>query len=134
MAPDATQADEPMTAPSSDRCHVNATLNERVRPIVYWHRDLPPLDADPIAEHTVEATSSRVTGKLAHRDQLWNRCHADLMTEAESRLAQEVARLEGDFAHVHDEAIEPRHDDATGQGWLHGRFDYMLYRRPQVSA
>ena len=113
---------------------MNATLNERARPIVYWHRDLPPLEADPVAEHTVEASSSRVTGRLAHRDELWNRCHAELMKTTEIRLAQEVARLGGDFAHVHDEAIEPRHDDRTGQGWLHGRFDYMLYRRPPVSV
>lgn len=97
--------------------------------IVYWHRELPPLDAELVAEHTVEATSNRVAGRLARRDQLWTRCYDELMATAEDRLAQEVARLGGDFAHVHDEAIEPRHDDATDQGWLHGRFDYMLYRR-----
>ena len=38
-------------------------------PIVYWHRDLPPLDAELVAEHTVEANSSRVAGTLAHRDE-----------------------------------------------------------------
>jgi hypothetical protein len=27
------------------------------RKIVYWHRELPPLHADLMAEHTVEATS-----------------------------------------------------------------------------
>jgi len=42
---------------------------------------------------------------------------------------QEVARLGGHFAHVHDEAIHPNHDDSTGEAWLHGRFGYMLYRR-----
>jgi len=131
---DARAAGELMSVPRNDRWHVNTTVNERARRIVYWHRDLPPLEADLVAEHTVEATSSRVSGRLARRDELWNRCHDELMTTAESRLAQEVARLGGDFAHVHDEAIEPRHDDATGQGWLHGRFDYMLYRRPQVAV
>jgi hypothetical protein len=126
--------DEPVSNPAGlARCHVNATVTERARRIVYWHRELPPLEAEPLTEHTVEAVSSRVSGKIAHRDELWHRCHAELMTAAESRLAQEVARLGGDFAHVHDEAIEPRHDDATGQGWLRGRFGYMLYRRPQGS-
>ena len=98
--------------------------------IVYWHRELPPLDADFIAEHTVEASSSRVPGTLAHRNELWDQCYRELMTNAESRMAQEVARLGGDFAHVHDETIDPRHDDAAGEAWLHGRFSYMLYCRP----
>ena len=109
-------------------------MDDNEAKIVFWHRELPPLEADPVAEHTVEATSSRVTGTLARRDQLWHRCHAELIAAAEGRLAQEVERLGGDFAHVYDEAIEPRHDDATGQGWLHGRFGYMLYRRPQESG
>jgi hypothetical protein len=39
--------------------------------------------------------------------------------------------LGGHFAHVHDEAIDPKHDDAAGETWLHGRFSYMLYRRPR---
>jgi hypothetical protein len=110
---------------------VNATVDEHAHPIVYWHRNLPPLDADLVAEHTIEATSNRVAGRLARRDELWSRCHGELITAAEDRLGQEVARLGGDFAHVHDEAIEPRHDASTGQGWLHGRFAYMLYRRPR---
>jgi hypothetical protein len=99
--------------------------------IVYWHRDLPPLDAELVAEHTVEANSSRVPGTIAHRDALWDRCYTELMHDAESRLAQEVGRLGGDCAHVHDEEIEPKHDDAAGQVWLHGRFTYLLYRRPR---
>lgn len=98
--------------------------------IVYWHRELPPSEADPVAEHTVEANSGRVAGTIAHRDELWDRCYRELMAAAERRLAQEVARLGGDFAHVHDEAIDPKHDDARGEAWLHGRFSYTLYRRP----
>lgn len=99
--------------------------------VVYWHRDLPPLDAELVAEHTVEATSGRVPGTIAHRDELWDRCYQQLMSNAEDRLIQEVHRLGGHFAHVHDEAIEPKHDDAAGEAWLHGRFSYMLYRRPR---
>jgi hypothetical protein len=50
------------------------------------------------------------------------------MVNAEDRLAQEIARLAGDSAHVYDESIEPRRDEAAGEAWLHGRFDYVLYR------
>ena len=98
--------------------------------IVFWHRQLPPLDADLVEEHTVEASSRRIPGTLAHRDDLWDQCYRELMANTEFRLAQEVTRLGGDFAHVHDEAIEPKQDEATGEAWLHGRFSYMLYRRP----
>ena len=109
---------------------MSATVGQNERKIVYWHRDLPPLDSELIAEHTVEANSSRVPGTIAHRDELWDRCYRELMATAERRLIQEVARLRADFAHVHDEAIVPKHDDAAGETWLHGRFSYMLYRRP----
>jgi hypothetical protein len=34
------------------------------------------------------------------------------------------------YAHVLDESIDSRHDGATGEAWLQGRFTYMLYRRP----
>ena len=112
---------------------MNATKDERGPKIVYWHRELPPLDAELIAEHTIEASSSRVPGTIAHRDELWDRCYRELMAKAESRLVQEVARLGGHFAHVHDETIDPKHDDASAEAWLHGRFNYMLYRRPQAS-
>jgi hypothetical protein len=97
--------------------------------IVYWHRDLPPADAELMAEHTVEANSERVPGTLAHRDELWELCYRQLLANAERRLAQEVARLGGDYAHVHDESIRPQHDEAAGEAWLHGRLTYMLYRR-----
>jgi hypothetical protein len=101
--------------------------------IVYWHRELPPLDAELMAEHTVEANSGRVPGTIAHHDDLWNQCYRELMASAETRLVQEAKRLGGDFAHVHDEVIDPKHDDSVGEAWLHGRFSYMLYRRPPAS-
>ena len=107
---------------------MNTTANDKPK-TVYWHRELPPLEAELIAEHTVEANSSRVPGTIAHRDELWDRCYRELMAKAESRVVQEVARLNGEFAHVYDEAIEPKRDDAAGEAWLHGRFTYMLYRR-----
>ena len=40
---------------------------------IVWHRELSPLDAELMSEHTVEATSGRVAGTLAHRDELWDR-------------------------------------------------------------
>lgn len=107
---------------------------DKERKVVYWHRELPPLDADLMAEHTLEATSGRVLGTLAHRDEVWDQCYRQLIAAAESRLLQEITRLGGDFAHVHDEAIDPRHDAVTGETWLHGRFSYMLFRRPQASG
>jgi hypothetical protein len=102
--------------------------------VVYWHRDLPPLDAEAMAEHVVEATSARVPDTIAHRDELWDRCYADLMAQANVRLEQEAARLGGQCVRVLDEAIDTRHDGATGEAWLHGTFTYMLYQRPAAAG
>ena len=101
---------------------------------VYWHRDLPPLEAEPVAEHTIEANSGRVPGTIAHRGDLWDQCYRELMANAEDRLIQEVTRLGGQFAHVRDEAIEPKRDEAAGEAWLHGRFSYLLYQRPRAKS
>jgi hypothetical protein len=95
---------------------------------VYWHRELPPVEATATSEDVVEATSLRVHGTLARRDQLWKRCYRDLMAHAETRLLQEIARLHGRYAHVLRESIDSRHDDATGESWLHGRFRFALLR------
>ena len=94
---------------------------------IYWHRELPPLDAQIVGEHTIEATSSRVPGTLAHRTELWEECYEDLMRQATRRLHQEVERMGGRYAHVIAESIDPRHDDAKGEAWLYGRFTYVLY-------
>src|SRR3954465_1845494 len=87
--------------------------------VLFWHRELPPLDGEPLTEHVVEADSSRVPGTLAHRDELWDRCYGELMNSARSRLVQEVTRLAGHYAHVIDESIIPKHNDAVGEAWLH---------------
>jgi hypothetical protein len=102
--------------------------------ILYWHRELPPLGAEPISEHVLEAASSRVPGTIAHRDDLWRVCYEDLMRQTHLRLEQEVTRLEGDYAHVVDEVIETRHDDAKGEAWLRGRFKYVLFRRAAAES
>lgn len=95
---------------------------------VYWHRDLPPIEATVMGEHTVEATSTRVEGTLARRDELWDRCYQDLKTQTRARLDQEIVRLGGRYAHVLDESVSTRRDDTKGEAWLQGRFDYVLYR------
>jgi hypothetical protein len=102
--------------------------------IVFWHRELPPARAELMSEHIVEATSSRVHGVMTHRDELWDRLYEELMATAETRLAQEIVRLGGHYAHVHDESVDTRRNDATNEAWLHGRFSYMLYRRPGNSV
>jgi hypothetical protein len=102
--------------------------------VVYWHRDLPPLDAVVMGEHTVEAHSARVPGTLAHRNDLWDACYQQLMAQAADRVAAEVSRLGGHYAHVHGESIGAKHDDAAGVAWLHGTFTYVLYSRDQVPA
>ena len=104
------------------------------RKVIYWHRDVPPLDADPAGEYTLEATSMRVKGDLAHRNELWSRCHDDLMARTRDRLHQEMTRLGGDFAHVLEESIDSRRDDVTGEAFLHGRFRYLLLRRAAVPS
>ena len=98
---------------------------------IYWHNELPPIDAEAIAEHVVEATSGRVPGTLAHRDELWTQCFEDLMAQVRTRLSQEIVRLGGDYAHVLSESVDSKHDPVSGEAWLHGSFTYMLYRRVQ---
>lgn len=102
--------------------------------VIYWHGQLPPLDAEPDGEHVVEADSIRVKGDLAHRGALWDRCHDDLMTHLQDRLRQEVTRLGGDYAHVLQESIEGHRDDSRGEAWLHGRLNYSLLRRRKGST
>jgi len=105
------------------------TTNPTQEKIVFWHRELPPVDAELKSEHIIEAASSRVRGVMSHRDELWDRLYEELMATTEARLAQEITRLGGHYAHVHDESVDTRRDDATNEAWLHGRFSYMLYRR-----
>jgi hypothetical protein len=101
---------------------------------VYWHRELPPIDAEPLTENVVEAASLRVQGTLEHRSELWDRCYADLMQTLSRRLEQEIVRLGGDCAHVLDESIDSRHDDASGDVWLHGKLTYILMRRSRAEG
>lgn len=95
---------------------------------IYWHQELPPLNMEAGGEVLVEATSRRVPGTIAHRDEIWTQCYEDLMAQARERIVQEVQRLGGSCAHVLDESVDSRHDGATGETWLHGSFTCVVYR------
>jgi len=97
--------------------------------VVYWHRELPPVEGEVMHEHVIEAVSDRVSGAIERHGDLWDHCYTALMDHVRTRLEQEVKRLGGDFAHVLDEHIDSQRNDATGESWLHGRFNYVLYRR-----
>ena len=114
---------------SSETAQESLPISVGDRPLVYWHRELPPVDAEIMGEHVLEATSERVQGSLAHRDELWDRCYRGLLENTRDRFAQEIRRLGGDYAHVLDESIDSRRDNITGEAWLRGRFTYVLYRR-----
>jgi hypothetical protein len=64
---------------------VEATDKITDKKIIYWHRELQPLDAEAIGEHVVEATSHRVSNTLSHRDELWDRCYEDLVANARGK-------------------------------------------------
>jgi hypothetical protein len=115
-----------MSGPLALRANVDRDVTDGR--IIYWHRELPPPEAEAIGEHSVEAASKRVPGTLAHRDELWSQCYEDLMSQARIRLKQEVRRLGGNYAHVLHESVDSKHEALTGEAWLHGRFTYMLYR------
>jgi len=46
------------------------------------------------------------------------------MAQTRIRLEQEVARLGGHYAHVLDEIIDARRDEAKDEAWLQGFFTY----------
>lgn len=107
---------------------VRQCTHEAQVPIVYWHRELPPLDAEPIGEHSLEANGPRLSDTAANRDALWNERRDSFAAVVRMRIGQEVTRLGGRFAHVLDEHMEIKRDAALGEAWMHGRYTYMLYR------
>jgi hypothetical protein len=108
--------------------HADLDIDAKENKTICWYRELPPFDAEAMGEHCAEAVSKRVPGTLAHRDELWSQCYEDLMAQARIRLAQEVDRLGGKYAHVLSESVDSKHDSASSEAWLHGVFTYMLYR------
>jgi hypothetical protein len=57
----------------------------------------------------------RVHGEPAEHLPLPGAGYRKLMTSTKDRLVEEVARLGGHYAHVYDEAISSKHDDAAGE-------------------
>jgi hypothetical protein len=55
------------------------------------------------------------------------------MAQARIRIGQEVDCVGGNCAHVLNELIDSKHDGATGEAWLHGRFSCMIYRQPRLA-
>ena len=98
--------------------------------VIYWRRELPPLSEVIEGTHEVEAESPRIRNDLAHRSELWQQCYAPLVEETERRTTQEVVRLGGSCAHILDEQVVAKIDDATGEFWLRGRFSFVMYRHP----
>ena len=95
---------------------------------IYWHRDLPPLDAEIEGEHFLDAASEKVPYHFDRRDQLWVECHPSLVSSVETRIDQEITRLGGRCAHIVDEDIEPSVNNGAGLYHLKGKFTYLLYR------
>ena len=106
-----------------------ASPNAKVPHVVVLASRAASKSGDVMGEGMLEATSGRVPGTLANRDQLWDSCFAELMGQARIRLEQEVRRLGGLYAHVLSESIDTRRNDATGEAWLHGTFAYVLLGR-----
>jgi len=96
---------------------------------IYWHRELPPLNAEPIGERFIEINSMHVPGTLAHRDELWNQCYDDLVDKFATELDREILRLGAQYAHVLSESIDSKRNDVANEAWLHGSFAYVVYRR-----
>jgi hypothetical protein len=105
------------------------TTNYPGSKVVFWHRELPPLDGEPAGEYVVEAASDRTAGSIERHGDSWHGCYASLMQHATERLEQEVRRLGGHYAHILEEHVESHRDDVTNESWLKGRFSYVLYRR-----
>lgn len=99
--------------------------------VIFWRRELPPLSEQIEGEHEVEAESPRLHCDYGNRQALWGTCYPLLLEQAEKRISEEVARLGGSCAHVLDEAITAKLDDAQAEFALHGRFRYVMYVHPE---
>lgn len=98
--------------------------------VVYWKRDLPPLSEEIEGEHEVEAESSHLHYDCGRREAMWATCYGLLQQAAEERIRQELRRLGGSCAHVVDEAVTAKTNDADAVFWLRGRFRFVMYVHP----
>lgn len=95
--------------------------------VVYWHRDLPPVAAEPVSEDEVEASGPHHPIGTDEQE-LWARSREALLATAERRIAQEVTMKGGTFAHVSDDHVEAHSDHTIGESWLRGRYSFVIYR------
>src|SRR5262245_8818628 len=98
---------------------------------LYWHRELPPVDAEIVGEHTVEASSGRVPGTISHREALCDHRYQALTPQNRRRTAQESARLAKDCARIIGASRAARNDDYRSEAWLCGRFTHALVQKTQ---
>ena len=98
--------------------------------VVYWRRDLAPLSERIEGEHEVEAESPHLHYDTGNRQVMWGTCYPLLHAVAEERIRQEVVRLGGSCAHVTDEHITAKTDDAASTFWLRGRFSFVMFVHP----
>lgn len=102
--------------------------------IVYWRRELPPMSEQLEGEHEITATSDRVRTTWSEREVSWARCHDSLAAHAQDRITQEVRRLGGTCAHVLEEVVTSRRDDATEEFWLVGTYRFTMFVHPLDAA
>jgi hypothetical protein len=98
--------------------------------VIYWRQELPPLSELIEGEHEIEAESPHVHYNLYDRSAMWTDCYRELAEVTEDRVRQEVERLGGSCAHILDEEVTGRTDDAAAMFWLRGRFRFLMYRHP----
>ena len=105
------------------------TVPRPMKPIVrsYRHRDLPPVTAELMADYRWKRRAV-AWRHHHHRDELWQHRYDELMANVADRLRQEITRLGGDYAHVHDGpsmcgTMTRRMKPGCTAGWIH------MYRR-----
>lgn len=98
--------------------------------VVYWRQELPPLSELLEGEHEIEAESTHVHYAPGERPAMWSKCYETLQAVAETRVSQEIGRLGGSCAHIVDEQITAKTDDASAVFWLRGRYRFLMYRHP----
>ena len=130
-----TSLDSDATQGAGDKdLHVSvATLEiDGVRPAVGDHVDVKVGGTiRKLVDDTAFVTPETINDQPMPQDQ--STSDEDLMAQARTRLKQEIIRLGGNYAHVLHESVDSRHDGATGESWLHGRFTYMLYHQPAIA-
>ena len=60
---------------------------------IFWHADLPPLEAELVDEYRVIARSERIEYRFDRRTELWHRCVDSLRENLEHRIGQELDRM-----------------------------------------